>query len=164
MTTDYKDIIIEDQKETICKLQDELKQKSEFEFKLLDKIIQLTSEEKCMAVEDTQQNATGLYLEKFKVAITALLLSYGFSYDIELNIDNYTDKKFFAFKLLDVHNAQELYKHLDIVSNQVGKYIEQNKTNAHVFFKIVKLENLHDKDDFTDVVRGLVYMRYADEA
>ena len=164
MTVDYKNSIIQDQKDTISRLQDELKQKSDFEFKLIRAIIQLTSNEGIIADIQQSQDATSIYLEKFKVALTALLISYGFSYEPQLDIDNYKDKKFFAFKLLDVNNETEFYEHLEYISNIVGKHIDENRTNRHATFKIVKLENLHDKDEFTDLVRGLVYMRYLDEA
>ena len=164
MTVDYRNSIIQDQKDTISRLQDELKQKSDFEFKLIRTIIQLTSNEDSLNTIQTQQSEIDIYLEKFKVALTALLLGNGFSYDTEIDIDNYKDKKFFAFKLLDVNNEKELYEHLYRMFEQIGKYIEQNRINRHVFFKIVKLENLQDKDALTDLVRGLVYMRYVDEA
>lgn len=164
MTVDYRNSIIQDQKDTISRLQDELKQKSDFEFKLIRAIIQLTSNEGIIADIQQSQDVTAIYLEKFKVALTALLISYGFSYEPQLDIDNYKDKKFFAFKLLDVNNETEFYEHLEYISSIVGKYIDENRTNRHATFKIVKLENLHDKDEFTDLVRGLVYMRYLDEA
>lgn len=164
VVVDYRNQIIEDYKLTIDRLQNELKNRSEFEFKLMEKIVQLTPDGNDMADNECVQNFTDIYLEKFKVALTALLISCGFSYDVELNMNNCNDKKFFAFKLLDTKNEIELLQHIDYIYNLVYPFIEKNRVNRHVFFKIEKLENLHDKDDFTDLVRGIVVMRYKNEA
>lgn len=92
-----------------------------------------------------------LYL---KENIIKKLQEKGYKLNANITIDNYEDKRFFAFKTLDC-TEEQLNNGVKMASYTLRNFFAERQYE-HIDFNIVRLESLTDRDDSSELWRGIL--------
>ena len=96
-----------------------------------------------------------------KIALISLLKAIGAKYDENLIYEygqNIVNKKFFATKIFDINDNNEILKVIDIIYSTLSDVIME-KSNCEldrITFNIQNIETLRDRDAFADLLRGIL--------
>lgn len=96
-----------------------------------------------------------------KIALISLLKATGAKYDENLIYEygqNVVDKKFFASKIWDINDDNDVLKSIDTIYSMLSDIIME-KSNCEldrITFNIQKIETLRDKEPFADLLRGIL--------
>lgn len=70
-------------------------------------------------------------------------------------------RKFFATKIdnLDTITEQDITKYGEIIYKNIKSFLTEQEIKSKISFKIYRLESLHYRYDFCDLVRGIFYYK-----